>query len=454
MADKLVRVTYDDGTTEILPESEIAGTAQPSLGAAFLEGAKSAPSAFIESAGGLIPLYKSAEKLISGDRAEGAKDIAQIGAGMGGAAIGGTLGAMTGPLSPIGIPAGAYAGGTIGTLVSEALRRYGEGQEPLSAEEAAYVAGQGAPLAAIGQSAKLIGSIKKGGYTLPERLTQKAVGITKGELGKSARRKGMGAEGEIQIAESLKNIAKEPEFRKVAADPMKLKGFLEDGIARLENTASNEVKRLEGERSVTPKFRWNAVQKLIKDAEGSGQARELQNRVAEIVGNISQETNLKSLSGLDKARKALNKTVYNKDDLVTNAVLDAIRKDIRQTQMRMARQIDPRSSLEKTLLDEGDRIQLLKRAVEPKIVTETSRIPQPRQAIRTSGGLGVPLLVGATTQNPLYAMGAAGLNYLFESPEGQLLLSDVLSGKTTPGTLGFLQRAITPSLRLSEMDNE
>jgi hypothetical protein len=425
----------------------------PSLGSSFFEGMKSAPSAFIESGAGLIPAFEAVKETAIGDRAKGLKDIGQILSGMGGAAVGGALGTLGGPLAPVTVPAGAYAGGVLGSLASEVLRRNVEEKPPLTQEEAAYMAGQAAPFAAISPTLKAVGSIKKGGYTLPERLTQKVVGVSKAELGKSVRAKGMGESGEIAIAESLKKVSKEPGFREVASDPLKLKGFLEDKIANLENIATNEVASLEAQSNITPKFTWDNVKQLIEKSKGSGNASEIQRVASERIGNIAKETDLKTLSGVDKARRALNKVVYNRDDVVTDAVLDAIRKDIRQTQMKTAKRINPNSTLEQVLLDEGDRISILRKAVEPKIVGETSKIPVPRQIMRTSGGIGVPILIGASTQNPLYAIGAAGLNYLFESPKGQLALADILSGRKLPGVAGAMQSTMVPGMQLEQLQN-
>jgi hypothetical protein len=121
--------------------------------------------------------------------------------------------------------------------------------------------------------------------------------------------------------------------------------------------------------------------------------------------------------------------------------------------MKTAKRINPDSTLEQVLLDEGDRISILRKAVEPKIVAETSKIPVPRQWVRSSGGVGVPLALAAITGNSMIPIAAMGLNYLFESPKGQLALADILSGRKLPGVAGAMQSTMVPGMQLEQLQN-
>lgn len=435
-----------------VPSAEEQGTSVSSLLGAFGEGAKSAPSAFLESWGGLKPLIEAGQGLISGDRTEAAKDVAQLGAGTGGAMLGGMLGALGGPVAPVTAPLGAYLGGTVAGLGADVARRALEGEPIPTAEEMAYAAGQGAPLAALSAGLGAAGKIRKGGYDLPERLEAKAVGVTKGQMARSAKQRGIGEAGEIELGEAVQRILKDPQTRNQATDPLALKNTLESQMDSIGNKINQEVSRLEETRKGTEiktPIAWEKTSKLFDKYKGSGGLEEIQAKAVETINNIAAETNLKTLTGLNEARQALNKTIYGPNDpLYVNEITDAIRADIRKAQLKAAKAIDPETKIDSLLRDYGDRRQVVDKVLVPKTAGEAASVPVPRQLMRTSGGFGVPLIAsgiagGATNFNPIALTAPLLASYLYESPQGQLMLADVLRGQTAMrGAGGALQRAM------------
>lgn len=440
---------------DLLPqyEQEVAKlgapqTESPSLLAAFGRGAMEAPSAFLESWGGIKPLLQAGKELAFGDRTEGLKDVAQLGAGTGGAMAGGALGALGGPLSPITVPLGAYAGGTLAGIGADVARRALEGEPLPTGEEMAYSAGQGAPLAGLSGGIGFLGKLKKGGYALPERLEAKAVGVTKAQMARSAKQRGIGELGEVELGEAVQRILRDPQTRKQAADPLALKNTLESQMDALGNRINSEVSRLEEARKgaqVTTPVAWENTTKLIEKYRGSGGLEEVQAKALETINNIAAETNLKTLTGLNEARQALNKRVYGPTDpLYVNEVTDAIRADIRNAQLKAAKAVDPESTIDILLKDYGDRRQIVDKVLVPKVAGESVTAPIPRALMRTSGGFGVPLLLGSATDfNPLAIGAPMAASFMFENPKGQMMLADILRGQTAMrGTGGALQRAL------------
>lgn len=448
-----------------------------SLGSSFMQGVTEAPEQFISSLGGIAPLAEMGANVLSGNFAEAAPTAAGLAGGIAGTSAGGYLGGIAGtalaglagpaaPLVgsitvPLGTTLGSYAGGTLGALTGQYGAEALQGGEMPTGQDIAYAFGQGAVPVVAGKTARkglktVFGEKGKGPYSLPERLEQRSIGAKIPQMAKSGKQLGIGEEGQIRLAESIKRVGQTGIYRENAGNPVQLRAQLRAEIADLEqNKIAPEIERLENlrqQKDIALKPSLKNTQKLIKKYQGSGEGAKVEAEARQKFDEIRAELgpDLNTMRGLNQSRRALNQAVFSPNDpLYLPEVQDALRRDIRESQLRYAKQLDPNNNLADYLEQSADRNEIVSKVLDPQVARETTEIPRPRDWWRTSGGFGVPLLTGAITKNPYYGLGALGttttLDYLYNNPKGQLMLAEILKGQPLRGIPAALTEGLTAS---------
>jgi hypothetical protein len=441
-----------------LPQEEPFSSQLGQMGQGFMQGVKDAPRAFVETMGGIIPTIQLASDVLSGNREEAAPALGGLVGGFGGAALGGTLGGGAGGLAslpfgpaapavaaytiPAGVALGGYLGNVLGSVAGESIVR-DEGMP--SAEDVGYALGQGTvPTFGVKMAQKGLGMMFGGkghaAYSLPERLEQKAIGASIPQLKKSRSQTGGYTPGETMLGNAIRRVGETGVFKEYAGNPSGLMQKLTSEIQDLEqNRILPEIQRLESirqQKGIQLKPSFTNTEKLIEQYAASGEKSAVENAAIQRIIDIEKELGQKkdTMVGLNSSRRALNKLVFKQNDpKYLEEVTNAIRQDIRESQLRHAKQLDPNTTLIDDLQKSADRNQIVSKVLEPQTITESGSIPKPRDWWRTTGGFGVPILAGTMTGSPLAGVAALGADYMYNNPKGQLFLADVLRGKPITG---------------------
>lgn len=437
----------------------------------------------------------------------GVADIAGGIAGAGyGATAGGALGALGGPFAPVTVPLGAtiggYLGGSLGSVGTDYAVQALRGQQPPTMEDLGYSMGGGLPYAVGGQALAVANKSmqKLTGSNLADKFERKAIGARSTDFAKSVKQKGTSDLGEIALEEAIKRVGETGVYKENIGDPMALKLALEQQMEGLGSRINPEVARLEKLRqemgvsnptdievlnampdynpnqiSIDPNIPnpyssldpnqvftgrptqqaqavipdvlpdWGNTKRLIEKYRGSGATDAITQKMNERIAQIGQEVDLNTLTGLNKAREALNAQVYGiTDPTYVNELSDTLRSDVRAAQMKAVQNVDPNSPLQNILRDYGDRAEIVQKILNRNIAQDSVNVPQPRNWWRTTGGFGVPLALGASG-NPYLAAGAVGLSALLETPTGQLMLADILRNNKLSGAPGLAQQGFVPT---------
>ena len=413
---------------------QMAGLKQPesSFLGSIWEGVKAAPSAAVDMVAsipsGVSNIYESIftpNKAIESGAAERVlRGTGALASGSAGSIAGGALGALGGPLlAPLTVPLGVAAGGAAGTslydLVNELFGNDAPTTRDVKIDKFGKNLGTGIALAGAGKVAgKAANTLAPKVTKAANALDRKSIGTYKSDYGRAGSTRVIETpEGNIEsfVKDSLDDLLENNKLGN-SRDPQTLLKLINEKQGNLGDLIEEKIANFDRTNNVPVVSDFpDAMEYLTSGKVPADRLPDYLSRLAKLQEGISREGQGK-LAFNQQQKIAFGKS-YDAGDEVLAGFNRAIYNDLKNT-------IESKIPEIETLNKELQPYQIAEPIIKRSLTTvENASLGDKAKAFAyTTGGVGLPILVGSQLGGPVGTLVGTGLGLLqnyVRSPKGQ-----------------------------------
>lgn len=412
---------------------QMAGIKQPesSFLGSIWEGVKAAPSAAVDMVAsipsGVSNIYESIftpNKAIESGAAERVlRGTGALASGSAGSIAGGALGALGGPLAPLTVPLGVAAGGAAGTslydLVNELFGNDAPTTRDVKIDKFGKNLGTGIALAGAGKVAgKAANTLAPKVTKAANALDRKSIGTYKSDYGRAGSTRVIETpEGNIEsfVKDSLDDLLENNKLGN-SRDPQTLLKLINEKQGNLGDLIEEKIANFDRTNNVPVVSDFpDAMEYLTSGKVPADRLPDYLSRLAKLQEGISREGQGK-LAFNQQQKIAFGKS-YDAGDEVLAGFNRAIYNDLKNT-------IESKIPEIETLNKELQPYQIAEPIIKRSLTTEenASLGDKAKAFAYTTGGVGLPILVGSQLGGPVGTLVGTGLGLLqnyVRSPKGQ-----------------------------------